>query len=172
MHRILRSSIEDDIAAITAIYTHYVETTPFSFEVVPPDPAEMAQRRAIVLARKLPYLVVEIDGEVVGYAYATMYRPRMAYRFTVEDSVYIHQEHFRKGIGRQLLSAVISACEEQGYRQMIAVIGDGANTPSIGLHRACGFQPAGVLQSVGFKFDRWVDSVLMQRALGAGDTML
>jgi L-amino acid N-acyltransferase YncA len=172
MHRILRSSIEDDITAITAIYAHYVETTPFSFEVVPPDPAEMAQRRAIVLARKLPYLVVEIDGEVVGYAYATMYRPRMAYRFTVEDSVYIHQDHFRKGIGRQLLSAVIAACEEQGYRQMIAVIGDGANTPSIGLHRACGFQPAGVLQSVGFKFDRWLDSVLMQRALGTGDTTL
>ncbi len=172
MQRILRSSTEDDIPSIAAIYGHYVQTTPFSFEVVPPDAAEMARRRADVLARKLPYLVVEIEGKVAGYAYATLYRPRLAYRFTVEDSVYIDQAHARKGIGRQLLSAIIHSCEDLGFRQMIAVIGDTANTPSIGLHEACGFKSAGILHSGGFKFDRWVDSVLMQRPLGAADTTL
>ena len=172
MNRILRTSTEADVPAITAIYAHYVQTTPFSFEATPPDAAEMARRRADVLARNLPYLVVEIDGSVAGYAYATLYRPRTAYRFTVEDSVYIHRDHPRKGIGRQLVLAIIAACEELGYRQMIAVIGDSANTPSIGLHQACGFKLAGVLQSVGFKFDRWIDSVLMQRPLGAADTTI
>jgi L-amino acid N-acyltransferase YncA len=165
----LRPSQETDAAAIAEIYGHYVRTSLATFETEPPDAAEIGRRREVVVARGLPHLVAEIDGVVVGYAYAGPYRPRVAYRFTVEDSVYIHPAHARKGIGRLLLEAVIVACEQGGSRQMIAVIGDTGNVASIGLHRALGFREVGVFRSVGFKFGRWVDTVLMQRPLGAGD---
>ncbi len=167
---ILRTSTDADIPAVTAIYGHHVLTGLASFETTAPSEDEMSRRRLGVLERKLPHLVAEIDGTVVGYAYASAYRPRIAYRFTVEDSVYLHPEHIRKGLGRLLLSAVLAECERLGYRQMVAVIGDSGNSPSIGLHHALGFQHAGVLRSVGFKFGRWVDTVLMQRALGRADT--
>jgi phosphinothricin acetyltransferase len=168
----LRASTDEDVAAITEIYAHHVRTGLASFELVPPDAEEMARRRQDVVKRGLPYLVAEIEGRVVGYAYAGPYRPRPAYRFTVEDSIYIHPEHTRKGIGRLLLAAVIARCEDQGYRQMVAVIGDSGNASSIGLHLAFGFEHAGALRNVGFKFGRWVDTVLMQRALGPGGAKL
>ncbi len=161
----LRPSVEDDVSAITAIYAHWVQTSAATFEVDPPDADEMARRRNDILDRKLPYLVVESENTVTGYAYATLYRPRVAYRFTVEDSVYLHPEFTRKGVGRRLLSAVVAGCEDLGYRQMIAVIGGSDNLASIRLHQACGFVQAGILRSVGFKFGRWEDTVLMQRPL-------
>lgn len=165
---LLRPSRDTDIAAITAIYSHYVEHSTSTFETMSPAVDEMRRRRAEILSRGLPYLVMEVDGVVAGYAYATMYRPRGAYRFTVEDSIYIHRDFGRRGIGRVLLQAVIEECERQDYRQMVAVIGGSDNQASIALHGALGFQPAGLLRSAGYKFDRWVDSVLMQRELGAG----
>ena len=159
------------MGAITAIYAHYVEHSTSTFETEAPSIAEMTRRRADILARKLPYFVMECpDSGVIGYAYATMYRPRAAYRFTVEDSIYIHPDFGRRGIGRVLLQAVIEECESQDYRQMVAVIGGSDNQGSIALHTALGFKSAGVLESAGYKFDRWVDSVLMQRKLGAGST--
>jgi L-amino acid N-acyltransferase YncA len=167
---ILRPSVDADVPAIVRIYAHHVRTGLSSFETVPPGADEMARRRQDVVKRALPYLVAEVEGTVVGYAYAGPYRLRPAYRFTVEDSIYIHQDHTRKGIGRLLLSALIACCERQGYRQMVAIIGDSGNAPSIGLHEAFGFEHAGVLRSVGFKFGRWVDTVLMQRPLGPGDS--
>jgi L-amino acid N-acyltransferase YncA len=168
----IRPSTDADIPAVTAIYAHHVRHGLASFELEPPGEEEMARRRAEVLERGFPYLVAEIDGGVAGYAYAAPYRPRPAYRFTAEDSVYIHPDHTRKGLGRLLLAAVIARCEELGCRQMIAVIGDSANAASIGLHRALGFEHAGTLRTVGFKHGRWVDTVLMQRALGPGATTL
>jgi len=168
----LRPSTDADVPAITAIYAHHVRTGLASFETEPPVAFEMARRRMDVVRRGLPFLVAEVDGIVAGYAYAGPYRVRPAYRFTVEDSIYIHPDHTRKGIGRLLLQAIISACEEQGCRQMIAVIGDSGNAASIGLHRAFGFEHTGTLRSVGFKFGRWVDTVIMQRPLGPGDTAL
>ena len=166
----LRPSTDADVPAIAAIYAHHVRTSLASFEIVPPTEDEIARRRMEVLKRGLPFLVAEIARTVVGYAYASPYRLRPAYRATLEDSIYIHPDHARKGIGRLLLQALIAECEAKGYRQMIAAIGDSGNVPSIGLHRACGFEHAGTLRSVGFKFGRWVDSVLMQRPLGPGDS--
>jgi phosphinothricin acetyltransferase len=168
----LRPSTDADVPAIAAIYAHHVRTGLASFEIVPPGIEEMARRRQDVLKRGLPFLVAEIAGTVVGYAYASPYRARPAYRSTLEDSIYIHPDHTRKGIGRLLLQALIAACDAKGYRQMVAMIGDSGNAPSIGLHRAFGFEHAGTLRSVGFKFGRWVDTVLMQRPLGPGDTTL
>ena len=168
----LRASTDADVPAVTAIYAHHVLTGLASFETVPPAAQEMARRRMEVLKRGLPFLVAEIAGSVVGYAYASPYRARPAYRFTLEDSIYIHPDHTRKGIGRLLLQALIASCEEKGYRQMVAIIGDSGNAPSIGLHQAFGFEHAGTLRSVGFKFGRWVDTVLMQRPLAAGDGAL
>jgi L-amino acid N-acyltransferase YncA len=168
----LRPSTDADVAAAAGIYAHHVRTGLASFELVPPDAEEMARRRRDVVKLGLPYLVAEVEGTVVGYAYAGPYRLRPAYRFTVEDSIYIHPAHTHKGIGRLLLAAVIARCEEQGYRQMVAIVGDSGNTPSIGLHLAFGFEHAGVLHSVGFKFGRWVDTVLMQRPLGPGGAAL
>ncbi len=168
----LRASTDADVPAIAAIYAHHVLTGLASFETVPPTAQEMARRRLAVLKRGLPFLVAEIAGSVVGYAYASPYRARPAYRFTLEDSIYIHPDHTRKGIGRLLLQALIAFCEEKGYRQMVAIIGDSGNAPSIGLHQAFGFEHAGTLRSVGFKFGRWVDTVLMQRPLAAGDGAL
>ncbi|HEX6958044.1 MAG TPA: GNAT family N-acetyltransferase [Ferrovibrio sp.] len=169
---IVRPSTEDDIPAITAIYAHHVRHGLGSFEEVPPSEAEMAQRRRDVLAKGLPYLAAELDGRVAGYAYANLYRPRIAYRFTLEDSIYVAPDAPRRGIGRALLGDLLARSAALGYRQMVAVIGDTANLGSVGLHAALGFRVVGTLPSVGFKFGRWVDSVFMQRPLGPGDTTL
>lgn len=168
----IRDAQGDDLSAIAAIYAHHVLNGVASFEEVPPSIEELAQRRANVLALGLPYLVAIRDGRVAGYCYATAYRPRPAYRHTIEDSIYVAAGLGGQGIGSALLSALLARCEAGPWRQMIAVIGDSANAGSIGLHRRLGFRPAGVFQSAGFKFGRWVDSVLMQRALGAGDSTL
>jgi phosphinothricin acetyltransferase len=139
-----------------------------TFEEIAPNPHEMAARIAAVVRRGLPYLVAEADGAALGFAYAGPFRTRAAYRYTVEDSVYVAPGHQGQGLGKQLLTAVIAACEPMGLRQMIAVIGDAGNAGSIGVHRACGFTHAGVLSAVGFKAGRWVDVVMMQRPLNAG----
>jgi L-amino acid N-acyltransferase YncA len=163
----VRDSREGDMAEVVAIYAHHVLYGAASFEEEPPALAEMTLRRADVLARRLPYLVAEREGRVVGYSYATPYRTRPAYRFTIENSVYVANELGGAGIGRALLSALIARCEAGEWRQMIAVIGDSRNAASIGLHAKFGFQPIGTLRAVGFKFGRWVDTVLMQRELEA-----
>jgi len=140
-----------------------------SFEETPPDVEEIARRMQAIADRRLPYLVAEAEGRVQGFAYASLFRPRSAYRWTVEDSVYVSPEALGRGFGRQLLGTLVDRCESLGYRQMVAVIGDSANTRSIGLHEALGFERAGVLNSVGLKFGGWLDVVFMQRALGDGD---
>ena len=160
----------DHVAAITTIYAHHVLHGLASFEIEPPSEDDMRQRRFDIVSRNYPYLVAECAGEVVGYAYASPYRLRPAYRHTAEDSVYLHPAWFGRGIGRQLMSALLAECEARGLRQVVAIVGDSANLASIGLHKSLGFRVVGALRSVGFKFDRWVDSVLMQRALGAGDS--
>ncbi len=165
----VRASLDRDVVAITEIYAHYVCDSTTTFEIDPPSVEEVARRRGDILTRELPHLVAEVESVVAGYAYAVPYRPRLAYRFSVEDSIYIHPAYVGQGIGRLLLGAVIEACEQSGYRQMLAVIGGSDNAKSIGLHTAMGFVPAGLLRSVGFKFGRWLDSVLMQRGLGSGD---
>ena len=165
----LRAANADDMPQVTAIYAGHVRTGTGSFELEPPDEAEMRRRRDDVVARGLPYLVAVREDEIVGYAYAGAYRPRPAYRFTVEDSIYVRADCAGRGIGRTLLDALIVACERAGARQMIAVIGDTANTGSIRLHETAGFARTGLLQSVGWKFGRWLDVVLMQRALGPGN---
>lgn len=169
---VVRAANAADIPAIAAIYAHHVLHGLASFEEVPPDEAELLRRFEDVQARGLPYVVAEVDGAVRGYAYASPFRLRSAYRFTVEDSVYLHHEWHRRGLGRQLLDRVIAACTAKGMRQMIAVIGDSGNHGSIGLHQACGFSMTGTFHATGFKFGRWVDTVMMQRALGPGDTSL
>ena len=163
----LRSAEPGDVTAIQAIYAHHVMTGLGTFEEVPPTPAEMAKRCAAVLDRGLPWLVAE-DGEVLGYAYAGPFRTRAAYRFTVEDSVYVAEAARSKGVGRALLAAIVEECEAMGLRQMVGVIGDSSNTASIALHRALGFELKAIVPAVGWKFERWVDVVWMQRALGPG----
>lgn len=165
---LVRDAQEEDMPAVQAIYAHHVTHGLASFEEVPPDTQEMRARRKAVLDQNLPYLVAESDGRVVGYCYAAAYRSRAAYRYTVEDSVYVADGEGGRGIGTALLRTLIARCEAGPWRQMVAVIGDSGNAGSIALHRACGFAPIGTLRAVGFKFERWVDSVLMQRALGAG----
>jgi phosphinothricin acetyltransferase len=162
----LRPSTEADVPAIRDIYAHHVLHGLASFETDPPDAAEIARRRADALARGYPHLVAEIAGEVAGYAYAGPYRTRPAYRFTAEDSVYVRHGAEGRGVGRALLAELLVGCAGAGVRQVVAVIGDSANHGSIGLHRALGFREVGVLEAVGFKFGRWVDSVLMQKSLG------
>ncbi|MSO66226.1 MAG: N-acetyltransferase family protein [Pseudolabrys sp.] len=165
----IRPAKASDIPAITRIYAHAVEHGTASFELGAPDEAEMARRMNDLVGKGFPYIVVESDGVLAGYAYAGPYRTRPAYRLTVEDSVYIAPAIHRRGIGRTLLAALIEACEARGFRQMIAVIGDSSKqAASIGLHEALGFHHAGILEDVGFKHGRWLDSVLMQRALGDG----
>lgn len=165
---ILRPATHADLSAIRAIYAHAVTHGTASFELTPPDEAEMTRRFLALMDGGYPYLVAE-DGRLLGYAYAGPYRPRPAYRWTVENSVYVSPEAKGSGVGRALLAALIEAAEAKGYRQMIAVIGDSDNAPSIGLHRALGFEHVGTFRSVGFKHGRWLDSVLMQRSLGLGD---
>lgn len=169
MSCVIRDSREDDLVQVHSIYSHHVLQGTASFEEEPPSVEELTRRRTDVLARGLPYLVAEIDRRVVGYSYAAPYRSRPAYRFTLENSVYVDHRLSRRGIGRKLLSELIARCEAGPWRQMVAVIGDTDNTPSIALHEQAGFRVVGTLRSVGFKFGRWLDSVLMQRALGAGD---
>ncbi len=150
---------------VAAIYRHHVLHGLASFEEVPPDEAEIRARFEAVRKAGLPYLVYEEEGQILGYAYAGPYRTRSAYRFTVENSVYVREGYGGRGIGRALLTALIERCAAGPWKQMVAVIGDSENHASIGLHRALGFRMVGTLEKVGFKFDRWVDSVLMQRAL-------
>ena len=165
----LRPAIAGDAVALAAVYRPHVERGTATFELEPPDAAEMQRRWREVTSQGFPYLVAVASGDVLGYAYAAPYRPRAAYRFTLEDSIYLHEGARGKGIGRALLAALIDACERVGARQMIAVIGDSDNASSIGVHAALGFRHVGVLASVGNKFSRWLDVVLMQRALGPGD---
>ncbi len=164
----VRPAGEDDVPAIQAIYGHHVIHGSGSFELVPPERDEMARRRAEIVGKGMPYLVAEQDGRVVGFAYAAPYRPRAAYRYTVEDSVYVAPDAIGGGVGTVLLAALIETCTAMGFRQMVAVIGDSENRGSIRLHEKAGFTDAGTLKAVGYKFDRWVDSVTMQRTLGAG----
>ncbi len=165
----LRESTEADIPAIARIYGHWVRHGSGSFETEPPDEAEMARRREAILAGGYPYLVaVDGAGAVLGYAYASAYRTRPAYRFTVENSIYVAPEAGRHGIGRLLLQALMERCEALGHRLMVAVIGDSGNAGSIGVHTACGFTHAGLLPAIGWKHGRWLDCVLMTRPLGDG----
>jgi phosphinothricin acetyltransferase len=164
----IRAANLADITAITRIYAHSVKHGTASFELEPPTEAEMTRRMQALFDGGYPYLVAELDGAIAGYAYAGAYRARPAYRFSVEDSIYIDPSAQRRGIGRALLVRLIEECERRGFRQMIAVIGDSAQAPSIELHRAAGFRMIGTFESCGYKFDRWLDSVFMQRALGLG----
>jgi L-amino acid N-acyltransferase YncA len=166
----IRRAVAGDIPAITRIYADAVEHGTASFELEPPDQAEMARRQQALLARNYPYLVAEHAGVVAGYAYAGPYRDRRAYDWCVEDSLYIAPEFHRQGIGRLLLMRLIVATEALGFRQMIAVIGDSANTASVAVHAAVGFRLIGVFQAIGYKHGRWLDTVLMQRALGTSDS--
>jgi L-amino acid N-acyltransferase YncA len=168
----IRDATDDDMAAVQAIYAFYVSRTAASFEEEIPSVEEMKARRASVTARGLPFLVAVEEGEVLGYTYAGPFRQRSAYRYTVEDSIYVAPFVVRRGIGRVLLAALIERCTGLGYRQMIAVIGDSANQSSIAVHRALGFGQEGVLRGVGLKFGRWVDVVIMHRALGGDDRPL
>ena len=166
----IRPATLADVPAITRIYAQSVSTGTASFELEPPDEAEMARRMQALFDGGYPYIVAEIAGAIAGYAYAGSYRPRPAYRFSVEDSIYVDPKAQRRGVGRLLLERLIEECERRGFRQMVAVIGDSAQTPSIELHRALGFRMVGTVENVGYKFGRWLDSVNMQRALGPGAT--
>ena len=167
----IRPTSAADLPSITEIYAHEVSQGTATFELVPPDLAEMTRRFQALMDGGFPYFVAVLEGRVAGYAYAGPYRPRPAYRFAVENSVYLQPAIHRRGIGQQLLQRLISECEARGFRQMIAVIGDSANAGSIGVHKKCGFQMIGTHPSVGFKFGRWLDTVTMQRALGDGATV-
>ena len=171
MSVLIRPSTDADLPAITAVYAWNVLNGLGTFEEIPPDQAEMARRRQAFLDRGLPYLVAELDGEVVGYCYAGPFRLRAAYRYTVEDSVYVSPKAVGKGVGRALLETLVASCEALGLRQMCAVIGDSGNAASIGLHAALGFEKMGVFPAMGHKFGHWVDLVWMQRSLnGGGET--
>lgn len=165
----IRPATTADIGAVTAIYAPAVLHGTASFELEPPSEAEMLRRFAEITGAGYPYLVFERAGTVLGYAYANAFRSRPAYRFAVEDSIYVAADAQGQGVGRSLLAALIAECEPRGYRQMIAVIGDSRQAGSIALHRSAGFAFCGTLHAVGYKFGRWIDSVYMQRALGRGD---
>lgn len=166
----IRPATEADLSAITEIYAHEVLHGTATFELIPPDLAEMTRRFRALGDGGFPYLAAVLDRGVVGYAYAGPYRPRPAYRFTVENSVYLSPSVHRRGIGLRLMERLIADCEARGYRQMIAVIGDSANAGSIGVHTRTGFQMIGTHPNVGLKFGRWLDTVMMQRPLGPGGT--
>ena len=164
----IRPLLEADLAAITVIYAHHVLNGASSWELSPPDLTEITTRARTLIAAGYPYLVAELDGKVVGYAYAGAYRPRPAYRNTVEHSIYIDDTARRAGIGHALLSALIETCTTLGFRQMIAIIGDSKNLQSIEFHEKMGFEHVGRVKDIGYKFDRWMDQIIMQRALGDG----
>ncbi|MFZ9284530.1 MAG: GNAT family N-acetyltransferase [Burkholderiaceae bacterium] len=166
----IRPSRDADLPAITDIYAHHVLHGTGTFETVPPTLPEMTARRAEVLGRGLPWLVAELDGRVVGYAYCNWFKPRPAYRFSAEDSIYVAHDAPGRGIGRTLLGALCDAAQAAGVRRLIAVIGDSGNAASIGVHRGAGFAMVGTLASCGWKFGRWLDVVMMDRPLGEGDT--
>ena len=169
---VIRPATEADLPLITAIYEQAVRFGTATFELEPPDLAEMTRRYRALSDGGFPYVVATLDGQVVGYAYAGPYRPRPAYRFTVENSVYLEPSTHRRGIGLKLLQRLIADCEGRGFRQMIAVIGDSANAGSVGVHTRAGFSMIGTHPNVGFKFGRWLDTVMMQRALGHGGQTL
>lgn len=165
MSLVIRPSRDDDVASIAPIYAESVATGTASWEVEPPSVEEFAARRREILAKAFPYFVAELDGNVVGYSYASSYRSRIGYRFTIEDSVYVSPAAAGRGVGKALLNRLVEACRERGFRSMVAVIGDSNNRASIALHEACGFHLVGVFPELGFKFDRWLDSVQMMRRL-------
>ena len=166
----IRSSQDQDMAAITAIYAHHVLHGTGTFEVDPPTQEDMSSRRGDVLSKNLPYLVAVEDGHVVGFAYCNWFKPRPAYRFSAEDSIYIRPDAQGKGLGRALLAELSAQAEKVGVRKLIAVIGDSANTGSIGLHLSVGFQHVGVIKSCGWKFNQWRDIVMMEKTIGLGDS--
>jgi L-amino acid N-acyltransferase YncA len=166
----IRPSRDSDIPAITAIYCHHVTNSTGTFETTPPTEDEMASRHADVLSKKLPYVVMEDGGQVVGFAYCQWFKLRPAYRFSAEDSIYMHDDAAGKGLGKQLLGELVRQAEAVGIRKLIAVIGDSGNAGSIGVHQALGFTHAGQIKSCGWKFGRWLDIVLMEKAIGAGNT--
>lgn len=167
---IIRASQPEDIPAITAIYAHHVLHGTGSFETDPPSQSDMVSRRADVLAKGLPHLVVVQGDAVLGFAYCNWFKPRPAYRFSAEDSIYLAPDAHGQGLGRALLAELAAQAEKAGVRKLIAVIGDSANSGSIGVHRSLGFAHVGILKSCGWKFDRWLDVVMMDKALGLGDT--
>jgi L-amino acid N-acyltransferase YncA len=164
----IRTSRDEDLAAITAIYAHHVLHGTGTFETEPPSLADMTARRADVLSKNLPYLVAEKDGEILGFAYCNWFKPRPAYRYSAEDSIYLANDARGKGLGKQLLEALVQAAEAAGVRKLIAVIGDSANIGSVGVHRAQGFSHVGILKDCGWKFGQWRDVVLMDKVIGQG----
>jgi L-amino acid N-acyltransferase YncA len=164
----IRAATEADLPAITSIYEHAVRFGTATFELDPPDLAEMTRRFRALADGQFPYLAAELDGAVIGYAYVGPYRPRPAYRFSVENSVYFDPKAQGRGIGKLIMQELIAQSERRGFRQMVAVIGDSANVASIGVHRSTGFRMVGTCENVGFKFGRWLDTVMMQRDLGEG----
>jgi L-amino acid N-acyltransferase YncA len=167
---LIRPSTEADLPAITAIYGHHVLHGTGTFETTPPTEQDMAGRRADVLGKGLPWLVAEEGGRVLGYAYCQWFKPRPAYRFSAEDSIYLHPDAAGRGLGKELLSALMAQAEAVGVRKLIAVIGDSANAGSIGVHRTLGFTPVGTISNCGWKFDRWLDIVLMEKVIGEGSS--
>jgi L-amino acid N-acyltransferase YncA len=167
---LIRPSRDEDIASITAIYAHHVQNGTGTFEIDPPSVEDMTGRRADVLSKGLPYIVAEEAGRVIGYAYCTWFKPRPAYRFSAEDSIYLAPGVHGKGIGRALLAELAAQAERVGIRKLIAVIGDSNNAGSVGVHRSLGFTHVGILKSCGWKFNQWLDVVMMEKALGPGDT--
>ena len=167
---LIRHSREDDIPAIAAIYAHHVLHSTGTFETEAPGIADMTARRADVLSKGLPYLVAEDEGRIAGFAYGNWFKPRPAYRYSVEDSIYLAPDAHSKGLGRALLAELLASCEAAGIRKVMAIIGDSANAGSIGVHRALGFEEAGIIRSCGWKFGAWRDIVIMQKTLGIGDT--
>jgi L-amino acid N-acyltransferase YncA len=167
---LIRPSRDEDLPALTAIYGHHVLHSTGTFETEPPSVADMTARRADVLSKGLPYLVAEEDGRIAGFAYGNWFKPRPAYRYSVEDSIYLAPDLHRKGLGRALLTELLARCEAVGIRKMMAIIGDSANAGSVGVHLALGFTQVGIVESCGWKFGAWRDIVIMQKTLGAGDT--
>lgn len=164
----IRPSLESDLPAITAIYGHHVLHGTGTFETTPPTESEMTARRADVLAKGLPYLVIEEGGRLLGYAYCQWFKPRPAYRFSAEDSIYMHPDAAGKGLGKTLLAELMKQAEAAGIRKLIAVIGDSGNAASVGVHKALGFEAVGTIRNCGWKFERWLDIVIMDKAIGEG----